>query len=377
MNYGSRVIMIISVFNLKPTFFYTRNQISLYQLKFYHFSLADNILNDPIGDSSMDKITMYGPLENGHFRIEPHWRAVGDTNDKIFVYSAYYDDRNSERSLIQVIGVIQAKSQIELMCRIYYSANKIVNNLPEDMNDYSKSLDSSNVSYFDVPAKISLMNEHHNFSYSACFISCNLDNKMTNNDNFVPQLVSISVKSKLSRTNLLPVNDLKGNGIEKTDIGVCIKPIFSKYNNSLDLVEFIELNKILGVFKFTFYNQSMSNDVSCILNYYSKQKDARIIVRSWNLKDRSSQIEIHDEAGMAALNDCLYRSMKDVYYLLMIDLDEYIVPHMNETLQDMLIFLNSKDIKMRSGKSVKTEKLASSYNFKNAFFNSKYGKYQL
>ena len=67
--------------------------------------------------------------------------------------------------------------------------------------------------------------------------------------------------------------------------------------------------------------------------------------------------------------------MKDVHYLLMIDLDEYIVPHMNETLQDMLLFLNSKNIRMKSGKLVKTEKLASSYNFKNAFFNSKYGKY--
>ena len=173
----------------------------------------------------------------------------------------------------------------------------------------------------------------------------------------------------------MPINDLKEYGSEKTDIGVCVKPIFSKYNHTLDLVEFIELNKILGVSRFTFYNQSMSNEVSCLLDYYSKQKDVRVIVRSWKLKDQLPQIKIHDEAGMAALNDCLYRNMKDVYYLLMIDLDEYIVPHMNNTLQDMLLFLNSREIQMKSGKLVKTEKLASSYNFKNSFFNSKCGKY--
>ena len=62
-------------------------------------------------------------------------------------------------------------------------------------------------------------------------------------------------------------------------------------------------------------------------------------------------------------------------YLLMIDLDEFIVPHMNSTLQEMLAFLNSKEIKMKSGRKVKTGKLASSYNFKNAFFYPKSGKY--
>ena len=340
-----------------------------------NISFAVNIPNDQKENSSRNKLRIYGHLENAPNRIDHQWRAVEDTNEKTFVYSAYYDDRSSETSLIQVIGVIQVKSQIELMCRIYYSGNKIASSLSEDINDYSKNRNNSNVSYVDVPAKISLMNEHHNLSYSACFISCHLDNPVTNEDTAIPQLVSIFPKSKFSNENLFPVNVLKGNSSEKTDIGVCVKPIFSNYNHTLDLVEFIELNKILGVSQFTFYNQSMSNGVSCILDYYSKQKDIRVIVRSWKLRDQLSQIVIHDEAGMAALNDCLYMSMKDVHYLLMIDLDEYIVPHMNETLQDMLLFLNSKNIRMKSGKLVKTEKLASSYNFKNAFFNSKYGKY--
>ena len=93
------------------------------------------------------------------------------------------------------------------------------------------------------------------------------------------------------------------------------------------------------------------------------------------MRDIGPNIEIHDEAGMGALNDCVYQNMKNVKYLLMIDLDEFIVPHMNNTLQEMLVFLNSKEIKMKSGRKVKTGKLASSYNFKNAFFYSNHGKY--
>ena len=125
---------------------------------------------------------------------------------------------------------------------------------------------------------------------------------------------------------------------ETDDIGVCIKPIYSNYNQTLDLIEFIELNKILGVSKFTFYNQSMSNQASCVLDYYSDQMDTQLSVRTWNLRAHDSHFDIHDEAGMAALNDCVYHNMKNVKYSLMIDLDEFIVPHMNNTLQEMLAF---------------------------------------
>ena len=82
-----------------------------------------------------------------------------------------------------------------------------------------------------------------------------------------------------------------------------------------------------------------------------------------------------DEAGVAAVNDCLYRNMMDIHYLLMIDLDEFIVPHMNVTLKDMLTFLDLRDINLKNGKKVKSGMLASSYNFKNAFFYRKNGKY--
>ena len=46
----------------------------------------------------------------------------------------------------------------------------------------------------------------------------------------------------------------------------------------------------------------------------------------WNL-DMISQKEIRTEGLFAALNDCLYRNMKTVQYLLMMDLDELIIPY--------------------------------------------------
>ena len=46
----------------------------------------------------------------------------------------------------------------------------------------------------------------------------------------------------------------------------------------------------------------------------------------WKL-DMISQKEIRTEGLFAALNDCLYRNMKTVQYLIMMDLDELIIPY--------------------------------------------------
>ena len=315
--------------------------------------------------------------------VAPSWQMIGDLKDELFIYSAYYDDRDFEMPVVKLIGVTRLEIQIKLMCRMYFGRNNTMNKKleksPEESYNYS-SFNESRLFSVDVPAKVSFMNEHHNFSHSACFILCPI-NIQSDDQNSSPKLVSIHSKSQSNIiTNFITINNLKNIALnhspeETDDIGVCVKPIYSNYNQTLDLIEFIELNKILGVSKFTFYNQSMSNQASCVLDYYSDQMGTQLSVRTWNLRAHDSHMDIHDEAGMAALNDCVYHNMKNVKYLLMIDLDEFIVPHMNNTLQEMLEFLNSKEIKMKSGRQVRSGKLASSYNFKNAFFYPKNGKY--
>ena len=327
---------------------------------------------------------MIRPSDSGKniaWEIEPSWQVVGDTNNDLYIYSAYYDARDVNVPVIKLMGVTRIKSKNIFKCRISFNPGKKVQNLPENFYNDFKSNIHSHLDFVDVPATVSLMNEHHNLTYSACFILCHLNSQSAAGDQSIPKLVSIFLDSDSgpSVTNLLPIKTLKTKATDSrsktTDIGVCVKPVHSYYNQILDLVEFIEFNKILGASTFTFYNQSMSEEASCVLNYYSEQNDTRLLVNSWNLRDLAPQIEVHDEAGVAAVNDCLYRNMMDIHYLLMIDLDEFIVPHMNVTLKDMLTFLDLRDINLKNGKKVKSGMLASSYNFKNAFFYRENGKY--
>src|SRR5690349_17719371 len=101
------------------------------------------------------------------------------------------------------------------------------------------------------------------------------------------------------------------------------------------MLEFLELNNLLGVSHFTFYNHTIGPKAKCVLEHYMNGKipqqfavnstarphnmtgDATTnFVRSpkitvdimpWNLKMKS-QKEIRTEGLFASLNDCLYRS---------------------------------------------------------------------
>ena len=77
----------------------------------------------------------------------------------------------------------------------------------------------------------------------------------------------------------------------------------------------------------------------------------------WNLPFTEKEIYYHGELG--ALNECNYRNMNNFNYLMMIDMDELIVPHSDDTIPAMLDKLNSK-LKPKSKKA--------EYNFRNVFF---------
>lgn len=159
------------------------------------------------------------------------------------------------------------------------------------------------------------------------------------------------------------------------------------------MLEFIELNAILGVSHFTLYNHTIGPKAACILehyindsatitnlinnassspfsssnsgssnsmptitttngttnpnsdnninfnNNYKNNNNIRpkvtIDLLPWNLRMRS-QKEIRTEGLFASLNDCLYRSMYRYSHVALVDLDEFIIPHHNDTLTDLI-----------------------------------------
>lgn len=102
----------------------------------------------------------------------------------------------------------------------------------------------------------------------------------------------------------------------------------------MQLVEFIELHRILGVSHVTLYNDTVGPEADCALKYYAKK--GIVTVLPWHHLDMVSQSEIRTEGLFAALNDCLYRSMYSFDFVELVDLDEFIIPREDKTVLDLI-----------------------------------------
>lgn len=110
-------------------------------------------------------------------------------------------------------------------------------------------------------------------------------------------------------------------------IGIFV--LYTFQTQALHLLEFLELNTILGASHFTFYNHTLGSRASCVLKHYMNgdfltgdatngskseyrrpiaNQRATINVLPWDLRMRS-QKDIRTEGLFAALNDCVYRNM--------------------------------------------------------------------
>lgn len=262
------------------------------------------------------------------------WQSVAGTRYKFFVFSAYYDWRGTR--MVRVMGATKTRGPDRVWCLLWYNNNNATQAIT-------------------VPAKVKVIRENWNLKYSACFILCPLQSNLS-----APRSISIVTRLAPNPTNRLVVNHAYP-GFRPTPtpppgkIGVCVKPLHFFYNQSLQMLEFIELNRLLGMEHITFYNDSIGPNVDCILQHYISE--GKVTVLPWKL-DMASQREIRTEGLFAALNDCLYRSMYRFSHVALIDLDEIVMPRHNDTIQQFMEWMGTR----------LNTKSTGSYSFQNAFF---------
>ncbi|XP_066592491.1 uncharacterized protein [Prorops nasuta] len=271
------------------------------------------------------------------------WLPVTNTRFKFFVYSAYYDDRlgsggtaGRKEGLIRVISATKTRGPEHVWCRLWYRQSNPAN---------------TTVSV-TVSARVKVIRENWNLKYSACFVICPLP-KISQ----VPEEVSVVARLRASPTNRIYVqNRPEDRPMKKQPLAVCVKPLHYDYNRVLQLVEFIELHRLLGATHVTLYNDTVGEGASCALRNYERK--GLLTILSWHKLDMVSQLEIRTEGLFAALNDCLYRSMYKYEYVALLDLDEFIIPRHNDTIIELLQWMNSR-VKSKS---------TGAYSFQNAFF---------
>jgi Glycosyltransferase family 92 len=114
------------------------------------------------------------------------------------------------------------------------------------------------------------------------------------------------------------------------------------------------MNRLLGITHFYLYQHYITPNVSCVMKEYAEQGLVTLI--DWTGGPYKSVDEIRSENMFAALNDCLYRGMYKHKYLILFDLDEYLIPKKHNDLIDL-----TKD-------EEKKEANLATLLFQNAFF---------
>ncbi|KAG2469636.1 YSNK protein, partial [Polypterus senegalus] len=266
-----------------------------------------------------------------------------------FVLSAFYDDRQNQNR-IRIIGIAK---------RDHYG------NQGGKLYCHVQCEDGVHVE----PISAEVHNDHFSFPYGATTFVCTnpcssaaLSNVTvsTSSDGTSPGVTLIIQNTKDSR----PPEP-------QQEFTVCTSTMFNKFSNVLQLLQSLEMYRLLGAGKVVIYKTSCSDQVQEVLDYYVKEGFVQMfdwtanlyltVSKSWSFA--LDKADLHYQGQIVALNDCLYRHMYSSRHLVFIDQDEIIVPYKHDNWRDLIDYLG----KMTPGANI--------FRFSNRVFpTDTYGK---
>ena len=161
------------------------------------------------------------------------------------------------------------------------------------------------------------------FSNSVVIFKCPLPASST-----LPEAVSLIVPEKcIYPRNFLAIQTEKTTNTSR-NFTVCMSPHNFQTDREMKLIEWIELNRILGASHFVIYRFSKSQNMDKVLRLYSERGLAEVI--DWDLANLTFGLE--QFGRVAALNHCYRRSRYKSSYVVVLNIDEYIIPKYLETI---------------------------------------------
>ncbi|XP_032453361.1 uncharacterized protein LOC100115374 isoform X2 [Nasonia vitripennis] len=296
--------------------------------------------------ANMKKVQSMAEVSNTLSKLHDTWRTSENANTAIF--SAYLDPRpevvleevpnaSSKNlwALIRIIAILDVDSEDTPMTCYYKFAKE-----PQ----FAKSQKV----YMESPAvgvRIVAKTENFGMQYSAAFVLCRL---VTADDGRLPSQIAFSTRSgqtyeDVGKQSFVDVHYTTriDSGDQDRFMAACVPSLHHDYDKYANLIEFVEFYRMMGVEHFTFYNTSVTEEVSRVLAHYESEGLATVL--HWQLPARYLyERNLRYNGIFAAMNDCLYRStMVGGYkYVINTDLDEFIVPRKHLNFHDMMDFLD-------------------------------------
>ncbi|ELU10767.1 hypothetical protein CAPTEDRAFT_200201 [Capitella teleta] len=263
------------------------------------------------------------------------WQVV-DGPRKAYLLSAYYDDRPAlDAPKIRIIGIFEPNISTP-HCLLWYHVHNQTN--PDVVMGELIQIGPN-------------INPVTATKYGQFILSCAIAQGKT-----PPLFVSVVTPDSHNATTLLLVQ-WPVKSAEPIEFGQCMSVVYWG-QDPFRVVEWMELQKLLGVGEVTLYNNSLDAMSSMIVNHYATVEHYVVVKQSPSVLDDDGELTILMNMS-PAINDCLYRNMYRYKWVLSSDLDEVIMP---TTYDNYTAMVNALVEKHAPSKEVM------SFMFKNVYF---------
>ncbi|KAK2143959.1 hypothetical protein LSH36_797g01026 [Paralvinella palmiformis] len=266
-------------------------------------------LNDLDTDESVYTDSVLKPPE-----VE-RWQTV--SNEEVYVFSAHRDPRHPSRSIVLVFGILltgflKDKGDIRLYCHLVTGEFGIADTVLGTIQTLAV----------------------RKYKYEGFVLHCRFDSGV-----YVTNDVHVSVVMGAwhEPINALRVHDNLQPPGRPLNFTLCCVDILNDYTDYGRLVEWLELNLILGVQKFLIYVASTDETLKAILTLYEREGSIEIVrlleVDAYERDEPGEPVhllgldpDVWHSMSLVSLQECLLRNMLLTKYLMFSGVDEIIAP---------------------------------------------------
>ncbi|WKY01462.1 hypothetical protein Q1695_015452 [Nippostrongylus brasiliensis] len=248
-------------------------------------------------------------------------------NDGLYLYSAYLDTRANSlyprNSAIQLLAMSFRSLRQRIYCNIFDdSSYAVVEGYTREI--WQRGWDPRD--HFYIPN----------------LITCPIPTRLQRS-----RKLFVSISTKPCRTQSVALRVRVAVPIDKKKaVAVCVKGMDFQEDISLRLVEWLEAQHLLGASAVTIYKYTVPKNVQKVLDHYERLgKLVQIpltlpghspnipLVRSEYIARNRQQKRRHE---LIPYNDCLYRHITTHRYILILDIDELVIPLKHTTYTELI-----------------------------------------
>ncbi|KAL7012492.1 hypothetical protein ACKWTF_014883 [Chironomus riparius] len=292
--------------NLTPSSFKFHQQQTLDIIKgrYLNFSIPN--------DSSLNPDLSCGrfPLESDLNITDIYWQVTNTTNGTFYLYNAYYDDRKDVNGLpfVRILALINVLDPVvKTFCQFWY----------ENVNE---PLVAEVYEYRYIWNRKWGSNKKGASPY---LISCEVPLSVP------PSHVSLVERRCGSANNLMKVKNKRPKRNKKEAFIVSVKRFEFTDDISLQIIEWSEILKILGVNKVEFFVHFCHSNVLNVLKFYESEGFMNIKFIKYPSdfqNERKKNWHQYSQNQLISYHDTFYEHMYSYDFMVPMDTDEFIMP---------------------------------------------------